>query len=461
MINILWYNTSGVDNMKVIDTSIKSFVDKYKNKYVFRIRKDKTLVYYKGIQAFILKEDKNKNIDISISKSTFKCNPTAMVNYNGDYKNDLMNLCKSLSMTMNNISFEIATNYDEIEVRNCLDDFFNYCDLKFVNLINREGVIKKLDFLFENLKTLSDIDDIKDYEKKNKININFNYKLKDINDIIDIQYNFYNKMIISDNIIVKNRIKSINFSYSIKIENNLDTLINTVEKSIDNYSGSDCLEKKYQQQFMLNASKSDIFLKSVIPFEEEYPLINYKRKENDICKTGRIDTVFYSYQKKEITDIYLIELKVDEKVILGNNGVLTHLDDIQNIIDNCNKKQKKFFDDLIKNINYTNSILGILQCDFKYSKNLKIHFYTICGFTNKDSRKLVKDLISKLSNVLEINKLCDNNKLPSWCKEKTIKMIGKEVSEKYYIKFFYEKNNWTIDNPISMEFDDVTKDIYK
>ena len=128
MINILWYNTSGVDNMKVIDTSIKSFVDKYKNKYVFRIRKDKTLVYYKGIQAFILKEDKNKNIDISISKSTFKCNPTAMVNYNGDYKNDLMNLCKSLSMTMNNISFEIATNYDEIEVRNCLDDFFNYCD---------------------------------------------------------------------------------------------------------------------------------------------------------------------------------------------------------------------------------------------------------------------------------------------------------------------------------------------
>ena len=70
-------------------------------------------------------------------------------------------------------------------------------------------------------------------------------------------------------------------------------------------------------------------------------------------------------------------------------------------------------------------------------------------------------MISKLSNVLEINKLCDNNKLPSWCKEKTIKMIGKEVSEKYYIKFFYEKNNWTIDNPISMEFDDVTKDIYK
>ena len=25
----------------------------------------------------------------------------------------------------------------------------------------------------------------------------------------------------------------------------------------------------------------------------------------------------------------------------------------------------------------------------------------------------------------------------------------------------FEKNNWTIDNPISMEFDDVTKDIYK
>lgn len=61
-------------------------------------------------------------------------------------------------------------------------------------------------------------------------------------------------------------------------------LINTIEDSIDNYNGADCLEKKYQQQFMLNASKSNIFTKVVIPFEEEYPLINYQRKENDSYK---------------------------------------------------------------------------------------------------------------------------------------------------------------------------------
>ncbi len=446
--------------MKIIDTSIKDFITKYKNKYVFRIREDKTLIYYKGIQAFILKEDKNKNVDISISKSTFKCNPTAIINYDGDYKSDLINLCKNLVITMEGISFQIATKYDENEVHKCLNDFFNYCDLKFPELINKESVFEKIDSIFEDLKSFSDINDIREYEKNNKIYMNFNYILKDINDIIDLQYNFYKKMIISNDIIVKNRIKDTIFSYSIKIENNLNILINTVENAIDNYNGADCLEKKYQQQFMLYASKSDIFSKTVIPFEEEYPLINYSRKKNGVCKTGRIDTIFYSYEKKEITDVYLIELKVDEKVILGNNGVLTHLDDIQDIIDRRYKEQKKFFDDLLNNINYTNSILGTLPCDFKYSDDLMIHFYTICGFINTDSRNIVNDLMSKLSDVSEINKLCDSKKLPDWCKEKTIKMIGKEVPEKYYIKFFYEIDNWVIDNPISEKFEDVTKDIY-
>lgn len=447
--------------MKISNKSIKDFVKEYKNKYVFRIRKDKTLIYYKGIQAFILKEDKNKNIDISISKSTFKCNPTAMTNYNGCYKSDLISLCKNLSMTMTNISFEIATKYDEMEMRKCLDDFFNYCDLKFPNLIDKDSVLKTLDILFENLKIFSDLNDIKDYEKKHKIYMNFNYILNDIKDIIDLQYNFYKKMIINNDTIVKNRIKGTSFSYTIKIENNLDVLINTIEDSIDNYNGADCLEKKYQQQFMLNASKSNIFTKVVIPFEEEYPLINYQRKENDSYKTGRIDTIFYVFENKEITDIYLIELKVDEKVILGNNGVLTHLDDIQDIIDRRTEKQKKFFDNLIENINYTNSVIGTLPYDFKYSKDLKVHFYTICSFTNNDSRKIVKDLMGKLSNVSEINKLCDSKKLPDWCKKNTILSIGKEIPEEYYIKFFCEKNNWTIDKPISKEFDDITKDIYR
>ena len=86
--------------MKIYNKSIKNFIEEYKNKYVFRIRNDKTLLYYKGIQAFILKEDGNGNIDIGISKSTFKCNPTSISDYNGDYKSDLISLCKNLSMTM-------------------------------------------------------------------------------------------------------------------------------------------------------------------------------------------------------------------------------------------------------------------------------------------------------------------------------------------------------------------------
>lgn len=446
--------------MKISNKSIKDFVKEYKNKYVFRIRKDKTLIYYKGIQAFILKEDGNGNIDISISKATFKCNPTAISDYNDDYKSDLLSICKNLSMTMENITFEIATKYDEEVIRNCLGDFFNYCDLKFPGLVNKDNILKNIDFVFLKLRTLDNLEDVKTYEKNHKINISFNYVLKNIEDIIDLQYNFYKKMIINDGIIVQDRIKSTNFTYSIKIDNKLDKLIDTVENAIDNYKGTDCLEKKYQQQFMLNASKSNIFLKTAIPFEEEYPLTNYHRKEKDSYKKGRIDAIFYSFEKNEVTDIYLIELKVDEKVILGNNGVLTHLDDIQDIIDKRAKIQRKFFDDLIININYTNSVLDTLPGNLEYSEALKVHFYTVCGFTNKDSKKTVKDLMKKLSNILEVNELCENKKLPNWCNNNTITSIGREINKEYFIKFFYENNNWTIDTSISNKFDDVTKDIY-
>ena len=72
------------------------------------------------------------------------------------------------------------------------------------------------------IKKLNNITDIRDYEKNDRININFNYILKNIEDIIDLQYNFYKKMIINDGIIVKNRIKNTKFSYAIKIDNNLN-----------------------------------------------------------------------------------------------------------------------------------------------------------------------------------------------------------------------------------------------
>ena len=180
------------------------------------------------------------------------------------------------------------------------------------------------------------------------------------------------------------------------------------------------MEKKYQHLFLLNI-KNDVengYLhqnvfgkKEIIPFEEEY-YINYPG--------GRIDCIFYAVNDNLITDIYLIELKVDSKVLGGTNGIPTHLSDIDDIDDNV------FYSTLLEYINERNQILNDKYIPYNYSEDFNKHFFVIVG-RYKCSEKYIKKLVSDLND--EKSSLYKNVKINGKKKE-PISQIAKRLRKK-------------------------------
>ena len=66
--------------------------------------------------------------------------------------------------------------------------------------------------------------------------------------------------------------------------------------------------------------------KDILPFEEEY-CTNEGSKDK-----GRIDCSYVIINNKKLTDIYLVELKVNDGVVDGTNGVNKHFIDINILI---------------------------------------------------------------------------------------------------------------------------------
>ncbi len=425
---------------------IKELYNKYKDRYVFRFRKDKTIVYYKGIKTFELFENKkSKLVTLKPSENTFKCNPTGMCSdiEKEEYIQNLKKLNRDLRGKMTGIKFKIAKKGDLSTILSGYQKFEEYCK----NNISKE---------------LFDFDDVRDkisdtYYKDNYIKIKFNKPLIDMEKIIDLQYNFYDNLRIDNKSCPTNRIKNTKFDFEIIIDvKSFDDFITVCENAIDNYNGKGCIEKKYQHQFMLVGDKASLFEKNkkIIPFEEEYPIGKNENKSN-----GRIDCVFCSAQDNNITEIYLIEIKVDDTVILGDNGVLTHLDDIKNELDNI-KKKDEFVNRIKDHINYSNQIIDISKMRLELSSNYKVHFYTIFGYTDENQPKKIKNTLRSLNNSNSIADYCKRNKLPKKYKDKTINDFVSK-SNSYDIKFFIEEKMWQIDDVISEKFIDITEYIMK
>lgn len=213
-------------------------------------------------------------------------------------------------------------------------------------------------------------------------------------------------------------------------------------------------EKKYQHLFLLNIknNKKEGYLhenifgrKEVKSFEEEY-YIKYPG--------GRIDCIFYSVEVDLITDIYLIELKVDEKVLGGSNGIPTHLIDIENM------NKDEFNTELLKRINYRNKYLNNdIENRYRYSNNLNTHFFVIIGRNRCSKEKiqqLVNDLNDKTSDLYKSVKIKNRENEP-------IKDIANRIIEKGIdVKLFVDQNKWEIDkinsfNPSYEEYKEVFK----
>lgn len=200
----------------------------------------------------------------------------------------------------------------------------------------------------------------------------------------------------------------------------LEEIVSKVTGAVDNFLKRKFEEEKnYQHQFMLDKFIIDKFKKEGITnlyrFEEEY----YTKGKED---RGRIDSIFVSEEGK---DIYLIELKVNDNVIDGPNGIHKHLIDIENLYLNDNIDS--FIKDLIKVVDEKRKVFEV---DFNENPitwdNPKIHFYTVIA---------VED-----NNMLEsITKTLDSFNIEN---SQELENVKKDISKK---KPIYKERVHTLD----------------
>lgn len=222
-----------------------------------------------------------------------------------------------------------------------------------------------------------------------------------------------------------------------KLVSNLQSLMNTYE----NFTKFEN-EKKYQHQFLVTTTKigsGKDEITDLIPFEEEYFIVDGKEKD------GRIDCVFYKENNNMITDIYLIEIKVDEEVLGGSNGLHKHISDIKKLYKD--NKSQGFYKRLLKQINDRRKILFDKEYDNDFEspnvlKRINCNFIVIVGKTYENLN------INTYLNLLnDREKLHSNPIAVSIKEEEDIKPLNELVSdtEKYGIKLsiYLDDNVWS------------------
>ena len=354
------------------------------------------IAYYAGNKAFIVSEDEESNeyILIGFPINTYKCNTSSVTNnLDNTFMDSLISICEKMEkffwFVMPEIKYEFASsvlknnNFDE-------NRFIKFEeDVKKINpniIINRDDVNCR--YTFENFNGVSDI--------------------------IKVQYSFIKNIRLTDGKAMHNSIKNVDFDEfkviaktdDISIDDitsleNPESFINVVRDAISSYKGKEELEKKYQHQFLLYGNKTNLFSdtnSTVLPFEQEYYIIQESKSKYN----GRIDCIFYGYKDNLLTDIYLIEIKVDDSVLGLGNGIHKHLIDIYYLKDKYLNNEDKnygktFFKNLISRINTRRDILG--DNKLVVSEKLEVHFYTVIGLcaVSKD------DIHSYLNNLNDIN----------------------------------------------------------
>lgn len=395
----------------------KKFNDIENNFYV-RIREEKSrdgFVYYDGFKLTQIKRDGTLKFDdenkkfLRFNSSNIKREDTMKkLKENRDFFYNNYNLSK-LVLTKGIVADSYIQSYNEII------DFIK----KYAYSYDKDN----LTFLFNNL-SIEDEREIfnKIYSIKGKKNNKEYY-------IVSKKEDNYNKSG-PQNITME------------QLKNNAKKLCSFYEENtkID-------LEKKYQHKFLLyKFEKGNLFNKEVHSFEEEY----YIDEDN---KDGRIDCIFYAAEGNYISDIYLIEIKVDTKVFAGKNGLHKHILDIMNI-DN---KNDRFYEELIKRINYRNQVLGKYS-KYKYKDNFNKHFYFVVGRYEDSIDRIIKCLnrMNNLDKVKGMVKLSGDyeeyGSLP-------IKDICNEV-DGFTIKLFIDQNDNNLDDAFTPVYKDYTDDLF-
>lgn len=465
------------------DEFIRDFYKKDElKKFILRVRdnndknnnekeedKASNIAYYDGIKAFDVKKY-YKKAKLEFPVNVYKCNTTDVrkneeAGQIKEYKENKINLMNEMSkistFIFKKITFEINKKSKNI-------DEYDKNMKKFKEFVETRGYtfqIPKIDLEQEKKYTIEFSPII---ESNTIVNIN------EPKDIVEMQCEYIKllKLKNNDQTITKSDKFFITIEYNKNVE--FSTFIKIITTGISNYKTLEKLEKKYQHYFMLNANGSKTLFprkdgEIVTHFEQEYGIINHnpiigeiEEKNEKGYKTGRVDCIFYKYKPItekifNVSDIYLIEIKVDNTVILGKNGVMTHLEDIKAFLDykKDDNPPKYDIETLKERIKYRNNVLfGSEETEFN---EIKIHFYTVVGFTKEQERKTVSDNIKGLCKEDFVK--TQYKKLVEVQKNVTLYSIAPDKSQ-CDIKFFFEKPLFEPKSgKISADFEDVTKEL--
>ena len=337
------------------------------------------------------------------------------------------------------------------EINNKKYDEYIYIDSKNIVANFNEQYKKFQDYESELRKNLkNDMEElnkkIKDLRKKEiKYEIKINVQEDNITDIANIEYLIIKNFIFDENMKYKRVFSIPEFTSNqtqVDDEVEIETFETDIKNAVKNYekvTGTE-VEKKYQHYFMISKllNRKLKNFKNIYRFEEEYYT---SEKKNDDENKGRIDCVFAKIDENSKscynTEIYLIELKVDENVIDGTNGINKHLIDIGKINFN------EFKERLEARINYRRKqVLGEDIADIKINPN-KFHFWTIIAISNK---KHAENVAEKLIKLTDKEKVKQDNLLPKESKvideqiEQTkIDQLKKETEVD--VRFLFDKNS--------------------
>ncbi len=442
--------------------------------FILRIRKkdDETGAYYNGNLAFKVKQNSNKKeyVNLLFEESTYQCNVTDLKEckskqeikeYIQKKKNALEKMKPLYHFSLPKITFQLAKTCQDIS------------DLER-RLKHFQKDITPHGFLFDLESLLKDIQKELEYgSKENPKTLTIFLQTTEeptIYNMLKVQQYFLSNLLFTKYEKVDNTIKSVSMNIQKKsIEKHrhqkreLEILKESICAAIDSYTGKEELEKKYQHQFLLEApSILDIFSKGEVKyFEQEFGIMNPRPHEKKEYKSGRVDCIFYRLEEKKLLDIYFVELKVNDEVVLGENGVLTHLDDMKGYLSHHHGEVKKLIEDRIQ----------MWKGDSKFhldNKEPQYHYYTVIGFEEEKCNEHGRKVSKERSLVREhLEKLRTKEGVHQLIQEKLIKDADHYFQNQcvYSLKpdcdtqFFLEKNNWDKKH-IGREFQNVTEELY-
>lgn len=391
-----------------------------KDNFYIRIRKDKAAeVYYNGIEPFKISNNELSNLN----ECLFVFNST------------------NISANKNNFISTLKNNrekfYDKFELKAI---YFEKGSYGISHEEEFKTALKKVGAVLENGK----------------------YKIDGKNLNIEDEYSILKKIWVDCKKSNSNLFKKVKFKFNKKRkELTLEEIKRTVPELVKDYFKytKPEIEKYYQHLFLLYKDENDLRKKRLFsnkivkPFEEEYYIVEKKEKVKN-NNFGRIDCVFYTDDGEYITDIYLIEIKVDTNVIGGSNGLHKHLLDICHI----NDMNENFYKDIIDRINDRNEILYKSHTQLKMSKDLKKYFFIVIGRNNssiEDIEQNIKYLNDEKSSLYKGVKKKINKKYKNEVEPLT--KIYEKCLENVDVKLFVDQTKWNVNNTFEPDYKDFTQ----